>query len=143
MYVHLLDYCRDVSLTPLSRFVGDPSTTPSRKYFSVGYYVQHPSSLGFVHIRSADPTVPPEFETGYLKQKDDFELLKYGYKRAREYARRMPAYRGEYVPNHPKFVSSAALATGEIKPVAIDAPDIAYTEEDEKAIEEYTRQAGA
>lgn len=126
------------------RFVGDPSTTPSRKYFSVGYYVEHPSSLGFVHIRSGtDPTVPPEFETGYLKVKDDLELLSFGYKRAREYARRMPAYRGEYVPNHPQFASSAALARGDIKPVAIDSPDIEYTEEDEKAIEEYTRKAGA
>ncbi|KAI0089825.1 alcohol oxidase-like protein [Irpex rosettiformis] len=126
----------------VSMFVGDPSTTPSRKYFSIGYYVQHPSSLGFVHIRSGtDPTVPPEFETGYLKQKDDLELLKFGYKRAREYARRMPAYRGEYVPNHPKFASDSASAKGEIQPVAIDAPDIAYTEEDEKAIEEYTRKA--
>ena len=55
-------------LTATSRLVGDPSTTPNRKYFSVGYYVEHPTSLGFVHIRDgSDPTVPPEFETGFLK----------------------------------------------------------------------------
>lgn len=55
----------------------------------------------------------------------------------------MPCYRGEYVPNHPQFAkSSVALCQGEIKPVAIDAPDIAYTEEDEKAIDQYTRKAG-
>ncbi|KIP06402.1 hypothetical protein PHLGIDRAFT_72751 [Phlebiopsis gigantea 11061_1 CR5-6] len=129
---------------PVSMFVGDPSTTPARKYFSVGYYVQHPSSLGFVHIRSADPTVAPEFETGFLKTADDFALLKWGYKRSREFARRMACYRGEYVPNHPQFAAgSAALCQGEIAPAAIGAPDLAYTEEDELAIEEYTRKFGA
>ena len=52
----------------LGRLVGDPTTTPSRKYFSVGYYVEHPSSLGFVHIRDGqNPAVLPEFETGFLK----------------------------------------------------------------------------
>ena len=50
------------------RLVGDPTSTPSRKYFSMGYYVQHPSSLGFVHIKDGqDPSVLPEFETGFLK----------------------------------------------------------------------------
>ena len=52
----------------LDRLVGDPTTTPNRKYFSVGYYVEYPTSLGFVHIKDGqDATVPPEFETGYLK----------------------------------------------------------------------------
>ncbi|KAI0703058.1 alcohol oxidase-like protein [Cytidiella melzeri] len=128
---------------PVSMFVGDPSSTPSRKYFSVGYYVEHPSSLGFVHMRSGtDPTVPPEFETGYLKQKQDLELLVYGYKRSREYARRMRCYRGEYVPNHPEFAkTSLALCKEEIQPVALGAPDIGYTEEDNEAVEAYTRKA--
>ncbi|THG94131.1 hypothetical protein EW026_g7277, partial [Hermanssonia centrifuga] len=127
---------------PVSMLVGDPSSTPSRKYFSVGYYVEHPSSLGYVHIKSGtDASVPPEFETGFLKQADDFALLKWGYKRSREIARRMACYRGEYVPNHPQFSeSSSALCKGEIRPADIGAPDIEYTEEDEKAIEAYTRK---
>ena len=55
----------------------------------------------------------------------------------------MACYRGEYVPNHPQFVAgSAALCKGEIQPVAISAADLTYTEEDEKAIEEYTRKFG-
>ncbi|KAI0337223.1 alcohol oxidase [Trametopsis cervina] len=127
---------------PLSMLVGDPTGTPSRKYFSMGYFVEHPSSRGFVHIRSGtDPTISPEFETGYLKQRDDFELLIWGYKRAREYARRMPSYRGEYVPRHPEFAAnSPAACKGEIQPVSVDAPDIQYTPEDEKAIEQYARK---
>lgn len=56
----------------------------------------------------------------------------------------MACYRGEYVPNHPQFAAgSAALCQGEIAPVAIAAPDLVYTEEDELAIEEYTRKFGA
>ena len=75
---------------------------------------------------------------------DDFALLKWGYKRSREFARRMACYRGEYVPNHPQFVpGSAAFCKGEIEPVAISAADLTYTEEDEKAIEEYMRQLGS
>lgn len=71
------------------------------------------------------------------------ELLNWGYKRSREHARRMPSYRGEYVPGHPQFAeTSAALCKGEVQPVPIDAPDIAYTEEDEKAIELFTRKNG-
>ena len=55
----------------------------------------------------------------------------------------MACYRGEYVPNHPQFAaSSAALCKGEIRPADISAPDLVYTEEDEKAIEEYTRKFG-
>ena len=74
---------------------------------------------------------------------DDLALLKWGYKRNREFARRMTCYRGEYVPNHPQFATtSLALCQSEIKPVAIDAPDIQYTEDDEKAIETYIRKIG-
>ncbi len=55
----------------------------------------------------------------------------------------MACYRGEYVPNHPQFSeSSSALCKGEIRPADIGAPDIEYTEEDEKAIEAYTRKFG-
>ena len=56
----------------------------------------------------------------------------------------MACYRGEYTPSHPQFAeASGALCRGEIQPVAISAPDIEYTEDDEKAIEQYTRKSGA
>ena len=108
------------------------------------YFLEHPSSRGFVHIRSADATVAPEFETGYLKQKDDLELLKYMYKRSREFARRMPCYRGEFLDSHPEFSkSSQALAKADNQPVPIDAPDLVYSEEDEKAVDTFARKAVA
>ena len=74
---------------------------------------------------------------------DDLALLKWGYKRSREYARRMTCYRGEYAPNHPQFPpGSKASCKSEGTPVAICDPDIEYTEEDDKAIEEFIRNFG-
>ncbi|KAI0089827.1 hypothetical protein BDY19DRAFT_992786 [Irpex rosettiformis] len=129
---------------PVSMLVGDIENTPLRKYFSMCYFLEHPSSRGFVHIRSADATVAPEFETGYLKQKDDLELLKYMYKRSREFARRMPCYRGEFLDSHPEFSkSSPAFAKADNQPVPIDAPDLVYSEEDEKAVDTFARKAVA
>ncbi|KAI0091331.1 hypothetical protein BDY19DRAFT_991896 [Irpex rosettiformis] len=131
-----------VCMGPVSMFVGDIDKTPLRKYFSICYFLLHPSSRGFVHIRSADAAVAPEFETGYLKQKDDLELLKYMYKYSREFARRMPCYRGEYLPSHPEFSkSSPAFTKADNHPVPIDAPDLVYNEEDEQAVNTFTRKA--
>lgn len=77
----------------------------------------------------------------FLRSPDDLALMKWGYKRAREYARRMPCYRGEYTPWHPQFSeTSAALCHDDARPVPIDAPDIVYSEEDDKAIEICTRK---
>ena len=68
-------------------------------------------------------------------------LHKWGYKLSREFARRMPSYRGEVIGGHPNFPkgSKAAprLADG---PVPITEPDIVYTAQDEKALEDYIRQ---
>ena len=70
-------------------------------------------------------------------------LMVWLYKRTREYARRMPSFRGEYALSHPGFAeNSAALCKGEISPVAPDAPDIHYTEEDDAAIREFMRKNG-
>jgi alcohol oxidase len=70
-------------------------------------------------------------------------VLKFGYKLTREFARRMPCYEGEYTPNHPVFAEdSDALCKSGIKAVAIDAPRLKYTVEDEKALEDYIRKFG-
>lgn len=70
----------------------------------------------------------------------DLHVLRWAYKHSREIARRMPAYRGEFVSNHPKFPEgSAAAAKAPNMPVAIDAPKIKYTEEDDKAINEFVK----
>ncbi|KDQ20459.1 hypothetical protein BOTBODRAFT_124058 [Botryobasidium botryosum FD-172 SS1] len=125
----------------VSMLVGDPTNTPARKYFSVGCYVEHPVSLGSVHIKSADDVnIPPEFDTGFLSQASDLAILKWGYKRGREFARRMACYRGEFAQNHPQFSKESAAFCRETRPVDIEAPDIQYSEEDDKVIEEYVRK---
>ena len=70
--------------------------------------------------------------------------MRWGYKHGRELARRMPSYRGEYAPAHPVFPEgSRAACSGSASPAAIEEADIQYTEEDDQAIDEYTRRVVA
>ncbi|EMD35142.1 hypothetical protein CERSUDRAFT_139982 [Gelatoporia subvermispora B] len=129
-------------LGPISVFTGDPSIAPARKYFGIGYFVEYPASIGHVHITSGDDVdAPADFDPAYLSGAGDLAILNYGYKRAREFARRMPAYRGEFAPMHPSFPEGSKVACRmDTKPVSVDEPDLEYTPEEEKAIEEYTRR---
>ena len=78
----------------------------------------------------------------------DVHPLVWGYKFSRELARRMPLFRGEYAPLHPKFPEGSAAGIVVSKegagpgPVPLDAPDLVYDEEDDRAIERYTREFG-
>lgn len=82
---------------------------------------------------------------------DDLAVLKFGYKRTREFARRMACYEGEYTPAHPVFdESSPARCTGDVeakgeqvtvKPVPVSAPRLAYSAEEEQTLDEYVRRA--
>ncbi|KAJ8597338.1 hypothetical protein M405DRAFT_555004 [Rhizopogon salebrosus TDB-379] len=50
----------------------------------------------------------------------------------------MPSYRGEVPARHPRFPEGSAAACGEAsRPVDLNALDIAYTAEDDAAIEQY------
>ncbi|KAI0790978.1 GMC oxidoreductase-domain-containing protein [Abortiporus biennis] len=123
-------------------FVGDHDNIPDEKYFSATCFLTYPSSQGYIHITSgSDVQAAPEFDPAFLKEKDDLALLVWTYKRSREYARRMACYRGEYTPDHPVFPKgSPASCVGDAQgPVSIDAPDIAYSTEDDAAIENYIR----
>ncbi|KAL1753176.1 alcohol oxidase-like protein, partial [Schizophyllum commune] len=115
----------------------DPSLGPKSKVFKTLYYTLYPKSVGRTHISSAtDAHAPPVFESGYLEDSGaDVAALVWGYKRSRELARRLPAYRGELASTHP-VGPFAGPASG---PVPVDAPDIVYSEEDEKVIEEWAR----
>ncbi|CAE6483984.1 unnamed protein product [Rhizoctonia solani] len=65
----------------------------------------------------------------------------WGYKKSREFARRMPSYRGEFAPFHPRFSEESAAACVRLDaPLPPDSRDIAYTPEDNRVIEEYVRQ---
>lgn len=71
------------------------------------------------------------------------ELHVFGYKRSREFARRMACYRGEFPARHPEFAKDSPAAVREDPtPVAINAPDIQYTEEDHKVIRTFIRKNG-
>ena len=78
----------------------------------------------------------------------DVRPLMWAYKFSRELARRMPLFRGEYAPLHPKFPEGSAAQVFvkrdgvEAGPVPIDAPDLVYGEEDDQAIEKFMRESG-
>ncbi|KDN42051.1 hypothetical protein RSAG8_07096, partial [Rhizoctonia solani AG-8 WAC10335] len=108
----------------------------------MGNYTGYPISRGHVYITSADPYASPDFETGYFNEQVDVDVQIWAYKQAREIARRMPQYRGEFAALHPKFPegSAAACVTLDGPPEVENLKDIVYTPEDNKAIEAYLRQ---
>jgi len=118
----------------------DPAA-PLRKYFSMAYFSGYPASIGRVHITAAqDPYAQQDFEPGFLDDPSDLDLLRLGYKRGRELARRSRFYQGELESGHPPFSkdSQAAIQTSS-GPVGIESADIIYTEEDNKIIDEFHR----
>ncbi|KZT03299.1 GMC oxidoreductase [Laetiporus sulphureus 93-53] len=129
----------------ISMFVGDPSTVPVGKYMSMSYFLEYPASIGYVHITSGeDVAASPDFDPRYLSRREDLVALRWGYKHGREFARRMPFYRGEYVPGHPAFPEgSRASCLAEALPVDVSESSIEYTREDDEAIDNYTRKVVA
>ncbi|KAJ3968016.1 alcohol oxidase-like protein [Lentinula raphanica] len=127
---------------PASFLLGDHISAPVRKYFSMAYVNLYPVAVGSVHIASEDPHAPSDFIPAFLNDAADLVTLRWAYKKTREIARRMKYYQGEHLPIHPKFsANSEALCRGDIsQPVEMDAPNLHYTEEDDKAIDEFHRQ---
>ena len=70
--------------------------------------------------------------------------FRWAYKKFREFARRMKFYRGEIPSSHPAFPegSAAAAMSTAAGPVAMTAPDIVYTKEDDEAIDRFNREGG-
>lgn len=126
-------------------FVGDFTAAPARKCFSTPYFVTYPCSVGYVHITSADNTATPaDFDPRYLSCPEDLLLMRWGYKFSRELARRLPSYRGEHLASHPIFPpGSKAICHADARPVDISEVDIAYTTEDDEAIDIYIRKTVA
>ncbi|KAG6881832.1 hypothetical protein C0992_013371, partial [Termitomyces sp. T32_za158] len=101
----------------------------------------YPVSRGRVHISAGlNPYGKLDFEPGYLNHPADLGVLRWAYKRGRELARRMNIYCGEFVLGHPNFPKGSQATTHDFsRPVGISAPDISYSAEDDKAIDEYHR----
>lgn len=121
--------------------LGNPSTLPPGEIISGGFYIFYPASVGSVHISSAeDANAPADFDPRCLSDPSDLQLFSMGYKKIRELFRRMACFRGEVASDHPQFPEDSAASCKKTEgPIPIDAPDIVYTPEDDKAIEEYIR----
>ena len=72
----------------------------------------------------------------------DVAVLRWGYKRSRELARRMGLYQGAFLPGHPTFGKDSDASCKETAPADVTAPDIVYTADDDKAIDAYHSNFG-
>ncbi|KAF9533902.1 alcohol oxidase AOX1 [Crepidotus variabilis] len=125
-----------------SSYGGKDPTTPIGKYFSLVYFTGYPVSTGSVHITAGlDPFGSLDFNAGFLNDAADVAVLRWAYKRCREYARRMKLYRGEVVAAHPKYPEgSSAAARDSIETAELSSSDIVYSKEDDDAIDKYHRE---
>jgi alcohol oxidase len=71
----------------------------------------------------------------------DLVILRWGYKKSRELARRLKYYAGDLVVGHPNFKPGSKAATSQSNaPTALTASEIVYSKEDDDAIDEYHRR---
>lgn len=127
----------------INGFLGDASTVPAGQYVTIGTYTAYPYSRGHIHITGASPADPLDFALGFFTDPHDLDLKKqlWAYKLQRDILRRTRFYRGELAQGHPDFPPGSAAAVVD----SLDAPlehveDIAYTPEDDAAIEQWLRQ---
>lgn len=67
----------------------------------------------------------------------DVAALRWGYKKSREFVRRLPLFRGAFPPVAPAFAEDSSAALKDTTTVALDAPNLVYSAEDDKAIDEF------
>ncbi|KAF8919526.1 GMC oxidoreductase-domain-containing protein [Mucidula mucida] len=143
----------------------DHSLLPPGNYITMFQYLEYPASRGKIHIKSQNPYVEPFFDSGFLNNKADFAPIRWSYKKTREIARRMDAFRGELTSHHPRFHPASPAASKDIdirtakqllpnsftvgihmgtwhKPgedynASKVHEDLKYTEEDDKAIDDW------
>ncbi|KAF9037013.1 alcohol oxidase [Hymenopellis radicata] len=143
----------------------DHSLLPPGNYITMFQYLEYPVSRGKIHIKSQNPYVEPFFDSGFMNNKADFAPIRWSYKKTREIARRMDAFRGELTSHHPRFhpASPAAAKDIDIRTAKQLLPnaftvgihmgtwhkpgdeynaskvhdDVKYTEEDDKAIDDW------
>jgi len=127
---------------PFAAYGGSDPRVPRGKYFSIAYFSGYPVSVGHVHITSGtNPYAKSDFHPGYLDNDADLVILRWGYKKSRELARRMKYYAGDVVVGHPRFMSDSKAATSQSNaPAALAASDIVYSKEDDDAIDDHHRR---
>ncbi|KAJ8489460.1 hypothetical protein ONZ45_g13566 [Pleurotus djamor] len=130
-------------MSALAGFPTDQTGFPSLTFVCGAYHLAYPASRGSVHIVNDDVFTPPEFDAGYLNAPADLAALRWGYKKSREFIRRLPLFRGAFPPVAPAFAEDSPAALKDNAPVDISAPDIVYSEADDKAIDELHRKFAA
>ncbi|GAB1518032.1 hypothetical protein RhiTH_001090 [Rhizoctonia solani] len=76
--------------------------------------LEYPFSRGSIHISSSDPYADPIFDSGFLNHEADVAPIRWSYKKVREVARRMDAYRGELTSLHPHFHPDSPAACEDV-----------------------------
>ncbi|KAG1769548.1 GMC oxidoreductase-domain-containing protein [Suillus placidus] len=98
----------------VSAAYADHSLLPPGKYMTMFQYLEYPASRGKIHITSPSPYVEPFFDSGFMNNKADFAPIRWSYKKTREVARRMDAFRGELTSHHPHFHPASPAAAHDI-----------------------------
>ncbi|KAG8699513.1 hypothetical protein FRC09_006575 [Ceratobasidium sp. 395] len=131
--------------TVFNGYLGPRSMVPDGKRFMmIGNIQGYPVSRGHVYITSTDPYTAPDFETGFLNEQADVDVLIWAYKKCREVCRRMPSFRGEYAGLHPKFPKGSAAACVRLAgPPPAEMDDIVYTAEDNAVVEQFVRETAS
>ncbi|GAB1316454.1 hypothetical protein MFIFM68171_06664 [Madurella fahalii] len=131
----------------ISTYLGDPSSVPEGEHVTVANYTAYPYSRGHLHITGPELTDPLDFDVGFYTDAHDIDLKKqiWAYKKTREIMRRTRMYRGELAIGHPKFPAGSKAGCVDLDIEAAypegDIEDIPYSKEDDKAIEQFLREA--
>lgn len=127
----------------VNSYLGDQSTIPAGQYVSVANYTAYPYSRGHIHITGPKLDNELDFDVGFFSDANDIDVKKHiwAYKHQREIMRRTAMYRGELALGHPKFPEgSKAACEKRDGPLDENTPNIEYTAEDDKAIEQFVRE---
>ncbi|KAG1808623.1 GMC oxidoreductase-domain-containing protein [Suillus subaureus] len=98
----------------VSAAYADHSLLPPGKYMTMFQYLEYPASRGKIHVTSPSPYVEPFFDSGFMNNRADFAPIRWSYKKTREVARRMDAFRGELTSHHPHFHPASPAAARDI-----------------------------
>lgn len=95
-----------------------------------------------MHITGSELSDPPDFEAGFFSDPRgiDIKTHVWVYKKQREIARRLQAYRGEVAGGHPPFPAGSKAACIETDGPLTDVQDIEYTPADDAVLEQWLRQ---
>ncbi|KAJ8701473.1 hypothetical protein PTI98_000245 [Pleurotus ostreatus] len=118
-------------------FPTDQTGFPPLKFICGGYHLAYPASRGSVHIVDDNVYTPQDFDAGFLNHPADVAALRWGYKKSREFVRRLPLFRGAFPPVAPAFAEDSSASLKDTTTVDLDAPNLVYSAEDDKAIDEF------